>query len=369
MNVHRVGLALALCAGALGAQTPADATVRRAVTAVQTNNGNLALSTLSGVNLNRLSVRDRAIAEMYRGFGLILARRANEADVYLQRSAAIDATVRPEGTLPAELLDAYRIARARVPVIARFNFAPAEFAPQLDSVTRLSYQFEGNRILRRNRASLRFAIVSKSTMDTVTVWRGNEGDTFAWDGKLRGTLIQPGEYDYVMQASTVDVDVPATTIRRVTITHGQVASIASIALPTPPRALPETTSYMVEDVEKKSAKMRRAITVGAIGALLAGGSAALVQTTVNNTAPSSAPRYIVAGTYSVGLATLLSGAYLALRAKTTNYKSQVTFPNTENVRLNRELRAEYQRETERVNRYNETLRNAILVRQVFAEGQ
>ena len=371
LRASAIALSLAVSLGVpalVHSQTATDPEVRRAISAYPGNPA-IALASLQRISLARLSAHDRSVAELYRGFSLIRLKRNADAEMALQRAVAFDPTATPEASHGSELLDAYRIARARVPVIASFDVSPREFIPQLDSITRLTYRIEGGRLLRRNNAAMRFLIVPKGTSDTTVVWRGSEAETFfAWNGKLGDAIIPAGTYDYILEALQGELNVPVLARRAVTITHGKAGNINLLSLPVAPRVLPESTTYAVEDAEVKAAVVRRGLIVGLAGALVAAGSAALVNSVINNSAPNTAPRYAVAGTYLVGLGGVLTGAYITLHGRLSHPRNMVTFPNTENVRLNRDLRAQYQSELERINRYNDTLRNAIVVKQVFMEG-
>lgn len=359
-----------MVATVLDAQQAAQPELRRIVTGFRQAQPAAILGALAQVPLSSLSQKDRAIAEMYRGFALHRLRRSAESELALQRAAGIDASVLPDaGNVGQDLVDVYRVARARIPVIASFSVEPLEFIPQIDSTTHIQFAFEGGRILRRGRAQVRLVVSRKDSGDSVTVWSGLEGDSAAsWNGMINGRLIEPGEYDYTLLARGPDIPVVSAMARHVRIEHLRVDSSRFLPTPAVPRVLPESSVFRVEDRERKSAIARRGMLLGIAGAAMAGTAAALVQTAVDRSAPRSGMRYAVAGTYVTGLAAVAVGAAVILRSRSARYRSEVAFPNNENIRLNRQLREEYTAALERVNKYNETLGRAIVVRQVMLDG-
>lgn len=365
-------LALALCgvAGIAGAQQATDPELRRIVASARGASPAATLDALGSIQAFRLSVHDRAILELFRGFALHRSRRSADAEAALQRAAAIDPTLIPEPDVTGQdFVDAYRVARARIPIIAAFSVSPLEFIPQIDSVTRLAYQIEGGRILRRGRAQLRFIIAKRGSADSAVVWRGSEADSnAAWNGLIDGRLVEPGEYDYVLEARGPDIPIASHRSRLVRIERFPVDSTRLLRRPLPPAALPESSVFMVEDRERKSVLMRRGVLVGGVGALMAVGASRFVQMAIDRTPPRSGMRYAVAGTYVAGLTAIAVGGIIAWRSKSGRFRSEVAFPNNENIRLNRQLRTEYAAELERVNRYNDTLRRATVLKQTFLDG-
>jgi hypothetical protein len=139
-------------------------------------------------------------------------------------------------------------------------------------------------------------------------------------------------------------------------------------MPTPPQVLPESSIFMVEDRDRKAALRKRGLTLGIAGAVMAGVSAALVQTAIDHSAPKSGMRYAVAGTYIAGLTTIAAGTAVALYSRSKRFRSEVAFPNNDNIRLNRELRQAYEAELQRVRQYNQRLEEAVIFRQTFLDG-
>lgn len=369
-HVFAVAVAVVGIARLAGAQQPADADLRRVVQAFRTAAPAATLGAVNAIPASRLTLRDRSIAEMFRGFALHRLRRQADAEVALQRAASLDPTVIPEADVVGQdFVDVYRVARARIPVVATFSLTPLEFIPQLDSTTRLTYQMEGGRILRRGRAQLRLMLVRKGTADSSVLWRGAEADSnVVWNGMVNGKLVEPGDYDYVLEARGTDIPIPTQRRRPVRIQHFAIDSSRMLRLPGAPLALPESSVFKVEDRERKSAVAKRGLVVSGIGAIMAIGAAVFVQTAIDRSPPKSGLRYAVAGTYVAGLTTVAIGGVLALRSRSARFRSEVAFPNNENIRLNRELRLEYAAEVERVNKYNDLLRRATVIRQTFLDG-
>ena len=363
-------LAVACVARSADAQQPVDPELRRVVQAFRNAAPAATLGAVNTINVSRLTLRDRSIAEMFRGFALHRLRRQADSEIALQRAAALDPTVIPEADVVGQdFVDVYRVARARIPVVATFALMPLEFIPQLDSTTSLTYQMEGGRILRRGRAQLRLMLVRKGTADSSVLWRGNEADSnVVWNGMINGKLVEQGDYDYVLEARGTDIPIATQRRRPVRIQHLAIDSSRMLRLPAAPLALPESSVFKVEDRERKSAVARRGYFVSGIGAIMAIGAAAFVQTAIDRSPPNSGLRYAVAGTYIAGLTTVAIGGVMALRSRSARFRSDVAFPNNENIRLNRELRTEYAAEVERVNKYNDLLRRATVIRQTFLDG-
>ena len=363
-------LAVSSVARSADAQQPADPELRRVVQTFRSAAPTATLSAVNSIPVSRLTLRDRSIAEMFRGFALNKLRRQADAEVALQRAASLDPTVIPEAEVVGQdFVDVYRVARARIPFVATFEVTPLEFIPQLDSTTRLTYQMEGGRILRRGRAQLRLILVRKGTADSSVLWRGVEADSnVVWGGMINGKLVEPGDYDYVLEARGTDIPIPTQRRRPVRIQHLAIDSSRMLRVPNVPQVLPESSVFKVEDRERKSAVARRGFLVSGIGAIMAIGAAAFVQTAIDRSPPKSGVRYAVAGTYVAGLTTVAIGGFMAMRSRSGRFRSEVAFPNNENIRLNRELRNEYAAEVERVNKYNDLLRRATVVRQTFLDG-
>ena len=129
-----LGVALSLGTATVArAQTPADPELRRALASYPAS-PSATVAALQRLSLSRLSARDKSIAELYRGFSLIQLKRNADAEGALQRAVAFDPTATPDPANGSDLLDAYRIARARVPVISTFEFSRCGGASQKRSV-------------------------------------------------------------------------------------------------------------------------------------------------------------------------------------------------------------------------------------------
>jgi hypothetical protein len=368
--VLAVAVTTALTPAGSRAQVAQDAELRRAVATFQAGEPLTALTVISRLPMSRLSRGDQAIAEMYRGFAFMRLRRASDGEGALARAVVLDPTKRPDPqAISQDLLDAYRVARSRVPVIATFDFSPRDFIPELDSITRLTYTLEGNRLLRRTRAEMRFTVIPGGTADSVVLWRGTEGDEFSWDGKLRAELIPAGEYEYILEARAPTLSLTNIARRLVTITHGVADMSKALPLPQEPRVLPESTVFSVENSDRKRRLVNRGLKLAAIGSILAVATAASTNAVVDRTAPQSAGRYVLAGTYVLGLSTATLGAITTLRGRLSTFKSDVTFPNNENIRINREARLQYQRDRERAEAHNARLSRATAVKQTYHEEQ
>ena len=369
--LRALGVAGLLCvaAPAVRAQFALDSDVRRAIQLYQSGRYDAAATELARlVQQGKITNADRAVADLYRGFAFLRLRRDAESNRALERSIATDPALRPDPVSNApELIEAWRRARMRVPLMQSFEIAPSEFVPGVDSAARVNVTFESTPAERRFSAIVRLLLLRSGTADTVVAWRGEEGQVARWDGNVRGQPISAGLWDIMLEARAPGADVVSALRKRAEVEV--VTSTAERRLPMPPapRLLPETISFNRVDDAAKRARISRGLWIGAAGAALTWYSFSQAQSAIDETPKGSAQRMIVAGTYVGGVGALLVGGYTALTGYLRSYEAPVAFPSTENVRRNRELRRQYADDSTRVEERNRAFAVGKLVRLRFLE--
>ena len=367
----RAALAIAsvLVAPSLRAQFALDADVRRAIQLYQIGRYDLAVTELARLaQVPRVTEADRAVADLYRGFSLLRLRRDPESNRALERSISIDPTLRPDPVTNApELLEAWRRARSRVPLLLSFVIGPAEFVPGIDSTARVSATFESAPAERRFNALVRLLLLRSGTADTVVAWRGDEGQVARWDGNVRGQPITPGLWDIILEARAPGAEVVSSLHKRAEVEVVNATAERRLPMPPLPRLLPETLSFNRVDDAAKSARISRGLWISAAGAALMYYSFSSAQSAIDDTPKGSAQRLMVAGAYLGGLGGLLWGGYTAVTGYTRSYEAPVSFNSTENVRRNRELRRQYAEDSTRVDERNRAIAIGKLVRLRFLE--
>lgn len=365
----RTVVTLALLAPAARAQFALDADVRRAIQGYQTGRYDAAAVELARLASNpKVTTADRAVADLYRGFCLLRLRRDSEANRALERSIVTDPALRPDPvTNAAELLEAWRRARTRVPLLQSFEVAPAEFVPGLDSAARVTLTFEVPQAERRFSALMRLLLLRSGTADTVVAWRGDEGQAPRWDGNVRGQPIAPGIWDIILEARAPGAEVVSSVRKRAEVEVLNASAQRRLPMPSAPRLLPETVSFNRVDDAAKRARIRRGLLIAAAGAALTAYSFSQAQGAIDETPKGSSQRMIVAGTYIGGVGALVWGGYTALTGWTRSYEAPVAFPSTENVRRNRELRRQFVDDSTRVEERNRAFAVGRLVRLRFME--
>ena len=295
-------------------------------------------------------------------------RRDPEANRALERSIATDPALRPDPvTNAAELLEAWRRSRSRVPLLQGFEVAPVEFVPGLDSAARVSLTFEMPQAERRFNAGLRLLLLRNGTADSVVVWRGDEGQIPRWDGNVRGQPIAAGIWDIILEARAPGAEVTSTVRKRAEVEVVNATADRRLPMPSRPRFLPETVSFNRVDDAAKKARISRGLWIAAAGAALTAYSFGQAQAAIDETPKGSGQRMIVAGTYVGGVGALVWGGYTAISGWTRSYESPVSFPSTENVRRNRDLRRQYVDDSTRVEDRNRSFAVGRLVRLRFLD--
>lgn len=349
------------------AQFALDADLRRAIQTYQSGRFDAAVAELGRIaDRPTLTSPDRAIALLFRGFALIRLKRDAESAKSLELAVVTDPTLRPDPvTHSTELLDAWRRARLRVPLLNPFDLSPTEFVPGIDSSARIDYTFELPAAERRYSAQLRFLMVRSGSADTALVWRGEEGQVARWDGYVRGQPVSAGMWEMILEARAPGSDVAGFSRKRVEVEVLSASVDRRLSMPSPPRMLPETVTFNRVDEGTKETRITRGLWMLGIGAVLAGYSNANFQTAIDESPKGSGQRVAVAGAY-VGGATLLGlGSWYAITGWRRSYESPVAFPSTENVRRNRELRQSFAAESTRVSEHNRALSGGRLVRLRF----
>lgn len=370
MRCSAVAVALlAFAAPAVRAQFALDADVRRAIQGYQSGRYDAAAAELARLAVNpKVTVADRAVADLYRGFALLRLRRDSESNRALERSIATDPTLRPDPVSnSAELFEAWRRARTRVPLMLGFEIAPVEFVPGLDSAARVTLSFESPQSERRFTASLRMLLLRNGTADTVVAWRGEEGQIPRWDGNVRGQPIAPGIWDILVEARAPGAEVVSVVRKRAEVDVVNATAERRLPMPPQPRLLPETVTFNRVDDAARRSRISRGLWIAAAGAALTAYSFSQAQSAIDETPKGSGQRLIVAGTYLGGVGALAWGGYTAVTGWTRSYEAPVAFPSTENVRRNRELRRQYVADSARVEERNRAFAVGRLVRLRFIE--
>ena len=358
--------AAALLPRAAHAQFALDADLRRAIQTYQAGRFDAA-----AIDLARIAARptltspDRAVALLYRGFALVRLKRDVDASKALELAVVTDPTLRPDPvTHTPELLDAWRRARTRVPLLNAFELAPTEFVPGLDSAARIDYSFEVPSADRRYAAQMRFLLVRAGSVDSVEAWRGEEGQLARWDGNVRGQPITTGMWEMILEARAPGSEVAGFSRRRVEVevlTPGD----RRLAMPMAPRMLPETVTYNRVDEATKSTRISRGIWMLLIGGALTVYSQSNYQSAIDETPKGSGRRLLVAGSYLGGAGLLGIGSWFTITGWRRSYESPVAFQSPENVRRNRELRTQYAADSARVIEHNRALAGGRLIRLRF----
>lgn len=366
-------LALALAfVGVLGprtlhAQFALDADLRRAIQTYQGGRYDAAATELARIaDRPGLTTADRAVALLFRGFALYRLKRDAESSRALEQAVVIDPTLRPDPvTNPVELLDAWRRARLRIPLIRSFEIAATEFVPGVDSAARLDYAFEVPAAERGYTSRMRFLLVRVGTADTVVAWTGTEGQPARWDGNLNGQPISAGIWEMILEARSPGSSSAGYAKKRAEVELLTASVDRRLPMPSIPRFLPETVSFNRVDDEARNSRISRGLWMLGIGTILSAYSNANYKVAIDETAKGSGQRILVASSY-VGGATLLGfGSWYTITGFRRNYETPVAFPSTENVRRNRELRLQYSADSARVSEHNRALSGGRLVRLRF----
>lgn len=358
--------AAALLPRAAHAQFALDADLRRAIQTYQAGRFDAA-----AIDLARIAARptltspDRAVALLYRGFALVRLKRDVDASKALELAVVTDPTLRPDPvTHTPELLDAWRRARTRVPLLNAFELAPTEFVPGLDSAARIDYSFEVPSADRRYAAQMRFLLVRAGSVDSVEAWRGEEGQLARWDGNVRGQPITTGMWEMILEARAPGSEVAGFSRRRVEV-EVLAPGDRRLAMPVAPRMLPETVTYNRVDEATKSTRISRGIWMLLIGGALTVYSQSNYQSAIDETPKGSGRRLLVAGSYLGGAGLLGIGSWFTITGWRRSYESPVAFQSPENVRRNRELRTQYAADSARVIEHNRALAGGRLIRLRF----
>ncbi|MBI3792189.1 MAG: hypothetical protein HY275_15100 [Gemmatimonadetes bacterium] len=349
------------------AQFALDSDLRRAIQVYQAGRYDAAALDLQRIaDRPTLTTPDRAVALLYRGFALTRLKRDGEAARSLELAVIVDPTLRPDPvTHSPELLDAFRRARNRVPLLASFEVSASEFVLGIDSAARIDYTFEIPAAERRYSAQLRLLMFRVGSADTAVVWRGDEGTVARWDGNVKGQPVTSGMWEMVLEARAPGSEVAATSRRRVEIEVLTASVDRRLPIPTPPKLLPESVTYNRVDEGTKEKRVTRGLWMLAVGGALAAYSNANYQVAIDETPKGSGQRIAVAGAYVGGAAFLGFGAWYALTGWFRSYESPVAFYSTENVRRNRDLRQAYVTDSTRVAEHNRALMGGRLVRLRF----
>ncbi len=366
LRVLMVVSAAALLPRLAHAQFALDAELRRAIQVYQSGRFDAA-----AIDLARIAARptltspDRAVALLYRGFALFRLKRDVDASKALELAVVTDPTLRPDPvTHTPELLDAWRRARTRVPLLNAFELAPTEFVPGLDSAARIDYSFEVPSADRRYAAQMRFLLVRAGSADSIEAWKGEEGQLARWDGNVRGQPITTGMWEMILEARAPGSEVAGFSRRRVEV---EVLAPGDRRLPMPvaPRMLPETVTYNRVDEATKSTRISRGIWMLIIGGALSVYSQSNYQSAIDETPKGSGQRLLVAGSYLGGAGLLGLGSWFTVTGWRRSYESPVAFQSPENVRRNRELRTQYAADSARVIEHNRALAGGRLIRLRF----
>ena len=357
----------ALAPRALHAQFALDADLRRAIQTYQSGRYEAAASELARIaDRPTLTTPDRAVAHLYRGFALYRLKRDNESSKALEQAVVIDPTLRPDPvTNPGELLDAWRRARLRIPLITSFEVLATEFVPGIDSAARIDYALENLQGERKYLAQMRFLLVRSGTSDTVEVWRGDEGQSARWDGNLKGQPITSGTWEMILEARAPGSTAAGYARKRAEVEVLTATADRRLVMPTPPRVLPETVTFNRVDDAAKSSRITRGLWMLAIGTVLAGYSNANYKVAVAETPKGSGQRIAIASSYVGGVSLLGLGSWYTVTGWSRSYETPVAFPSTENVRRNRELRLQYSADSARVTEHNRALAGGRVVRLRF----
>lgn len=366
--LRALGFALpALLPGTAGAQYALDADLRRAIQVYQAGRYEAAQGELQRVaDRPTLTTADRAVALLYRGFALVRLKRDADGAHALEAAVVTDPTLRPDPVMhSAELLDAWRRARNRVPLIATFDVSGNEFVLGLDSAARVDYAFEVPQAERRYTAQLRLLMVRVGGLDTAVVWRGDEGSTARWDGFVKGAAVAGGMWEMLLEARAPGSEVAAYARKRVEVEVLGATADRRLPMPAQPRFLPESVSYNRVDEGNREKRITRGLWMLGLGAVLAGYSNMNYQVAIDESPKGSAQRLGVAGAYVGGAALLGFGGWYAFTGFFRNYETPVAFYSAENVRRNRDLRQAYVADSTRVAEHNKALMGGRLVRLRF----
>jgi hypothetical protein len=361
-----LALTVALLPRAVHAQFALDADLRRAIQTYQSGKYEAAATELGRLaNSPSLTTPDRAVAFLYRGFALLRLKRDSESSRALELAVVLDPTLRPDPVSnSAELLDAWRRARLRVPLVSGLELSSLEFVPGLDSA-RITYNFETPAADRRYTAQVRFLLLKGGSTDTVAVWSGTEGQVPRWDGTVRGQPISPGVWELILEARAPGSEVAGFVRRRADVEIIAATSDRQLPIPVAPRMLPETVTFNRVDDDAKATRITRGLWMVAIGSALALYSNSAYQKAIDETPKGSGQRMLVAGSYVGGLGLLGVGAWYSITGWRRSYETPVAFPSTENVRRNREMRQQYSADSARVSEHNRALSAGRLVRLRF----
>ena len=353
----------------LHAQFALDDGLRKAIQQYQAGRYDAAIPELQRLAASgKLTLADRAVAEMYRGFALLRIRRDVDGARALEHAVSIDATLRPDpGTHAAELIEAWRRARLAIPLLTQFDVSPREFLPGMDSAARVNYTIETTSAERRFVANIRLLLIPAGTTDTVVAWRGDESQVIRWDGSARGQALTPGMWDFVLEARAPGSETVATLRRRADVEILAPTGVVLIPTPPRPRFLPETVTFTRVDEARKRDRIVKGLWLAAAGGALTAYSFSSAQSAIDETAKGSAQRYIVATAYTAGVIGLAWGAYDLLGGWLGKYETPVAFPSQENIRRNRDMRLAYQADSARVDERNRAISTGRLVRLRFVE--
>ena len=352
---------------ALHAQFALDADLRRAIQTYQGGRYDAAATELARIaDRPTLTNADRAVAHLYRGFALYRLKRDAESSRALEQAVVVDPTLRPDPvTNPAELLEAWRRARLRIPLLRSFEIAATEFVPGVDSAARLDYTFEVSVADRGYTSQMRFLLVRGGTADTAVAWTGLEGQPGRWDGNVNGQPIAAGIWEMILEARAPGSTSAGYARKRAEVELLTASVDRRLAMPTAPRFLPETVTFNRVDDEARSARITRGLWMLGVGTVLAAYSNVNYKVAIGETAKGSGQRIVVASSYVGGAALLGFGSWYTITGLRRNYETPVAFPSTENVRRNRELRIQYSADSARVTEQNRALAGGRLVRLRF----
>ncbi len=359
-------IAAALLPRAAHAQFALDADLRRAIQTYQAGRFDAAASDLARIAARpTLTTPDKAVALLYRGFALFRLKRDADASRALELAVVTDPTLRPDPvTHTPELLDAWRRARTRVPLLHTFELAPTEFVPGIDSAARIDYSLEVPAADRSYVAQMRFLLVRAGSADSVEAWKGTEGQVARWDGNVRGQPIAAGMWEMILEARAPGSEVAGFSRRRVEV-EVLAPGDRRLTMPVAPRMLPETVTYNRVDEATKSARITRGLWMLAIGGAMSWYSNSNYQHAIDETPKGSGQRIVVAGSYVGGVGLLGLGSWYTITGWRRSYESPVAFQSPENVRRNRELRTQYAADSARVVEHNRALAGGRLVRLRF----
>ena len=356
----------ALLPRAAHAQFALDADLRRAIQTYQGGRYEAAASELARLAASpTLTTPDRAVAFLYRGFALFRLKRDAESSKALEQAVVLDPTLRPDPvTNNSELLDAWRRARLRVPLISTFDITSSEFVPGLDSA-RINYTLEMPQADRRYTAQLRFLLLRGGTADTVVAWTGVEGQAPRWDGNIRGQPIGGGLWEMVLEARAPGSEVAGFARKRVDVEVLAATDDRRLPMPVSPRMLPETVTFNRVDDDAKSTRITRGIIMFVVGGALAGYANSAYRNAIDESPKGSGQRMLVAGSYLGGVGLMGIGTWYTITGWRRSYETPVAFASTENVRRNREVRQQFSADSARVSDHNRALAGGRLVRLRF----